>query len=326
MTVAGPLHTTSQEATTHSFPGGWGRGYCCVDGSPMVGEGAAVRRRRRSAPPVQQLSAFAGFRFPPEVIVLAVRWYLRFGLSYRDLEDLLAERSIDVDHVTLFRWVQRFTPLLIDAVRPCRHAVGVRWFVDETYVKVAGIWRYVYRAIDQHGQVIDVLVSKRRDIAAARSFFAKTLLAHGQPDEVVTDRAAALAHVIAELLPDARHNTRPVREQPDRVRPRSTESAAQTDARVEDRPHRQRRHPRPRVHPKPPTRPLRTRRRSTTRTAPHRRRIRRAGLDNLISGRTRGFSARRDQPTQRRPLGSGSGGGCRRGEHGHGEDDEYAGE
>jgi transposase-like protein len=91
-----------------------------------------------------EFSAFAGFRFPPEVIVLAVRWYLRFGLSYRYLEELLAERGIEVDHVTLFRWVQRFTPELIDTARPTRHAVGDRWFVDETYVKVAGVWRYVY--------------------------------------------------------------------------------------------------------------------------------------------------------------------------------------
>jgi IS6 family transposase len=84
-----------------------------------------------------------GFRFPPEIIVLAVRWYLRFGLSYRDVEKLLVERGIEVDHVTVFRWVQRFTPLLADAARPCRRAVGDRWFVDETYVKVAGRWRYV---------------------------------------------------------------------------------------------------------------------------------------------------------------------------------------
>ena len=70
--------------------------------------------------------------------MLAVRWYLRFGLSYRDVEELLAERGVEVDHVTLYRWVQRFTPLLVEAARPCRHAVGDRWFVDETYVKVAG--------------------------------------------------------------------------------------------------------------------------------------------------------------------------------------------
>ena len=99
--------------------------------------------RRRSESP-----SFAGFRFAPDVILKAVRWYLRFGLSYRDVEELLAERGVEVDHVTIYRWVQRFTPLVIDAARPCRHSVGDRWFVDETYVRVAGVWRYVYRAVD----------------------------------------------------------------------------------------------------------------------------------------------------------------------------------
>jgi IS6 family transposase len=111
--------------------------------------------------------SFAGFRFPPDVVLLAVRWYLRYGLSYRDVEELLAERGVEVDHVTIYRWVQRFTPLVIDAARPCRHSVGDRWFVDETYVRVAGVWRYVYRAVDQHDQVIDVNVSKRRNVGAA---------------------------------------------------------------------------------------------------------------------------------------------------------------
>jgi hypothetical protein len=72
--------------------------------------------------------------------------YLRYALSYRDVEELLAERSIQVDHVTIFRWVQRFTPLLIDAARPCRHAPGDRWFMDETYAKISGRWVYLYRA------------------------------------------------------------------------------------------------------------------------------------------------------------------------------------
>ena len=136
-----------------------------------------------------------------------MRWYLRYSLSYRDLEELLAERGIDVDHVTLFRWVQRFTPELIDAARPGRHLAGDRWFVDETYVKVAGVWRYVYRAVDQHGQVIDVYVSNHRDITAARTFFTAAVAAHGEPAEVVTDRAAPLAHVIDDLLPAALHTT-----------------------------------------------------------------------------------------------------------------------
>jgi transposase, IS6 family len=165
-----------------------------------------MRSRRCRSTPVLPSSASAGFRFPPEVIVLAVRWYLRFGLSYRDLEELLLERGIDVNHVTVFWWVQRFTPLLADAARPCRHVVGDRWFVGETYVKVAGRWRYVYRAVDQYGQVVDVCVSSKRDIRAARRFFTTSLRAHGERTEVVTDRAPALRAVIDELIPAAFHN------------------------------------------------------------------------------------------------------------------------
>ena len=152
-------------------------------------------------------SAFVGFRFPPEVILLAVRWYLRFGLSYRDVEELLAERGIDVDHVSVYRWVRRFTPLLVDAARPCRHAVGNRWYVDETYLKVSGTWRYLYRAIDQFGQVVDVLLSTKRDTRAARRFFARAMAdTRTEPAEVVTDLAPAYLGVLDELLPAAFHN------------------------------------------------------------------------------------------------------------------------
>ncbi len=165
------------------------------------------RRGHRRQVPVVSSSAFKGFRFPPEVIVLAVRWYLRYGLSYREVEELLGERGIEVDHVTIYRWVQRFTPLLADAAGPCRRVVGDRWFVDETYVKVAGKWRFVYRAVDQHGQVIDVLVSSRRDLGAASRFFSAALRAHGEPIEVVTDRAPALRAAIEGLVPAAFHNT-----------------------------------------------------------------------------------------------------------------------
>jgi transposase, IS6 family len=166
-----------------------------------------MRPRRSSPCPVVPSSAFKGFRFPPELIVLALRWYLRYGLSYRDVEELLGERGIEVDHVTIYRWVQRFTPLLADAAVPCRHIVGDRWYVDETYVKVAGRWRYVYRAVDQYGQIIDVLLSARRDIRSARRFFATALRAHGEPVEVVTDRAPALRAAIRGLLPAVFHNT-----------------------------------------------------------------------------------------------------------------------
>jgi transposase, IS6 family len=150
-------------------------------------------------------SVFAGFRFPREVVSLAVRWYLRYGLSYRDVEELLGERGIAVDHVTIYRWVQRFTPEFIEAARPCHHAPGDRWFADETYVKVAGKWTYLYRAVDQYGQVIDVLLSAKRDLAAARRFFSQALRAGTVPVEVTTDRAPVYPRVLDELVPSALH-------------------------------------------------------------------------------------------------------------------------
>jgi transposase, IS6 family len=150
-------------------------------------------------------SVFAGFRFPREVISVAVRWYLRYGLSYRDVEELLAERGVTVDHVTVYRWVQRFTPEFVEAARPCRHAPGDRWFVDETYLRVAGRWTYLYRAVDQYGQVIDVLLSVRRDLAAARRFFTRAVTAGTVPAEVTTDRAPVSPRVLDELVPSALH-------------------------------------------------------------------------------------------------------------------------
>ncbi len=139
--------------------------------------------------PVRWSFGVRRIRFPPDVIAVAVRWYLRYGLSYRDVEELLNERGIVVDHVTIYRWVQRFTPLFIDAARPCRHSPGDRWLMDETYVKIGGRWHYLYRANDQYGQVDDVYLSARRDAAAARAFFTKALaVTQCEPVEVVTDR------------------------------------------------------------------------------------------------------------------------------------------
>ncbi len=152
-------------------------------------------------------SAFAGFRFPREVISVAVRWYLRCGLSYRDVEELLAERGVDVDHVTIYRWVQRFTPEFVEAARPRRHIPGDRWFVDETYVKVNGRWAYLYRAVDQYGQVIDVWLSARRDLTAARMFFTRALATGAVPVEVTTDRAPAYPRILDELIAGALHDT-----------------------------------------------------------------------------------------------------------------------
>jgi transposase-like protein len=165
-------------------------------------------RTRRPHPATIARFAFAGFRFPPDVVFIAVPWYLRFGLSYRDVEELLAERGVEVDHVTAYRWVLRVAPLLADAARPCRRRVGDRWHVDETYVKVAGRWRYVYRAVDQFGQVIDVFASPHRDVKAARRFSERAIdTTKVTPVEVVTDGAATYPIVVEGLLPAAWHRT-----------------------------------------------------------------------------------------------------------------------
>jgi DDE domain len=144
-------------------------------------------------------------------------------------DQLLAERGVTVDHVTVYRWVQRFTPEFIEAARPGRHASGDRWFADETYIKIAGRWTYLYRAVDQYGQVVDVLLSERRDLAAARRFFTWALRAGTVPAEVITDRAPAYPRVLDELIPSALHTTERYANNRSRP-PRSAEGPAPADA------------------------------------------------------------------------------------------------
>ena len=134
--------------------------------------------------------AFRWFRFPADVILWAVRWYLQFPISYRDLEQMLADREVAVDHTTLSRWVQRFAPELEKRMRcylrPCRGP----WHVDETHVRVDGRWRYLYRAVDSTGQTIDFLLSAKRDKPTARRFFRRALGRENtrNPRIIVTDR------------------------------------------------------------------------------------------------------------------------------------------
>jgi transposase-like protein len=138
-------------------------------------------------------SAFKGFRFPPEIIVLAVRWYLRYGLSYRDVEELLTERGIEVDHVSVFRWVQCFTPrssTRLDRAAIRSGPVG-SWTRPASKSRVAGATST--EPWTRNGQIIDVYVSPRRDTQAARRFFETALASHGEPIEVVTDRARRCA-------------------------------------------------------------------------------------------------------------------------------------
>jgi IS6 family transposase len=114
---------------------------------------------------------------------------------------------VNVDHVTVYRWVRRFTPKFVEAARPRRHVPGDRWFLDETYVKVNRGWTYLHRAVDQFGQVIDVWLSARRDLTAARTFFTRALATGVVPVEVTTDRAPAYPRVLDELTLTALHDT-----------------------------------------------------------------------------------------------------------------------
>lgn len=155
---------------------------------------------------LRRATPFSGNRFPPDVIALAVRWYLRFRLSYADVVELLAERGVRVDPSTVYDWVQEFAPLYEEAARQFRRAAGSTWNVDETYTKVAGKSFYVYRAIDGLGQVVDVYVSARRAASDAAAFFRRAIAATGVvPDEVMTDGAAAYPPALAAVLPGVLH-------------------------------------------------------------------------------------------------------------------------
>jgi putative transposase len=130
---------------------------------------------------------FKGRHFDRSVILLCVRWYLAYSLSLRNLEEMMAERGISVDHATVHRWVIRYSPELLERFNQRKRAVTGRWHIDETYVKVRGQWRYLYRAIDSNGDTIEFWFSERRDFTAAKRFLRKALKRHGRPERIVID-------------------------------------------------------------------------------------------------------------------------------------------
>jgi transposase, IS6 family len=142
---------------------------------------------------------FRGRHFEAEIIVLCVRWYLRFGLSLRNLEEIMAERSLSVDHVTIWRWVQRYAPELNRRCRPELRKTNGSWRVDETYVRIAGEWTYLYRAVDSSGATIDFLLSRRRDAEAAKCFLRKALKEHPRPRVINVDGNPSYPKAIQEL-------------------------------------------------------------------------------------------------------------------------------
>jgi transposase, IS6 family len=137
--------------------------------------------RGQRAAEVRPDQSFKGRQFTAEVILWAVRWYVMFPISYRDLELMLQDRGVSVDHTTIYRWIQAYAPEIEKRIRPHLRSSNGSWRVDETYVKMKGRWMYLYRAVDSRGQTIDFLLSAKRDAEAAKRFFRKAL---GQPHKV----------------------------------------------------------------------------------------------------------------------------------------------
>jgi putative transposase len=130
-------------------------------------------------------------RFPIDVILVCIRWYAAYPLSHRHLEEMMQERGVAVDHSSINRWEIRFLPLLEKAFRKHKHAVGSSWRMDETYIKVNGAWKYLYRAVDKQGQTVDFLLTAKRDAAAARCFLKKAIRHNAVPDKVTMDKSGA---------------------------------------------------------------------------------------------------------------------------------------
>ena len=134
---------------------------------------------------------FKGAHYPREVILYSVFFYVRYGVSYRDLEEIMAERGISVDHATLNRWVVRYSPLIAKEAKKRKQPVAGSWRMDETYIKVKGQWIYLYRAIDKYGNTVDFMLSQQRDEAAATAFFKQAIDDNGLPSKVVIDKSGA---------------------------------------------------------------------------------------------------------------------------------------
>ena len=141
-------------------------------------------------------NAFRRLHYPVDIIAQCVRWYLTYSLSLRNLEEMMAERGVIVDHSTLHRWIIRLVPFLDKVFRRYKRRPGGRWRMDETYIRVKGQWKYLYRAVDSDGQTIDFLLTAKRDTAAALRFFSKAIRQHGEPE---IDKSGANTAALAEL-------------------------------------------------------------------------------------------------------------------------------
>jgi len=143
--------------------------------------------------------ATKGMRFPIDIILVCIRWYVAYPLSYRHLEEIMQERGVFVDHSSINRWAIRFLPLLEKVFRKHKRPVGGSWRMDETYIKVKGAWKYLYRAVDKEGKTIDFLLTARRDKASALRFFDKAMKSSGVPEKVTMDKSGANKAAMDEI-------------------------------------------------------------------------------------------------------------------------------
>jgi putative transposase len=134
---------------------------------------------------------FKGMRFPIDVILVCIRWYAAYPLSYRHLEEIMEERGVSVDHSTINRWAIRFLPLIEKMARKNKRPVSRSWRMDETYIKVKGTWKYLYRAVDKHGKTVDFLLTAKRDMATAKRFFDKAMGANEDPKKIAMDKSGS---------------------------------------------------------------------------------------------------------------------------------------
>ena len=152
---------------------------------------------------------FKGRHFDREIIILCVRWYLRFKLSFRDLVEMMAERGVDLAHTTIMRWIQRYTPEFVKRWDRFACKAGRSWRVDETYVKIKGRWTYLYRAVDSEGKTVDFLLRAKRDVDAAKAFFRRAFKSQGGlPRAITLDGYQASHRAARECLGEHRRGKR----------------------------------------------------------------------------------------------------------------------
>ena len=140
--------------------------------------------------------------YPIEVMLICVRWYAAYPLSLRHIEEMMAERGIEVDHATIHRWAMKILPVLTKVLRHRKRPVGTSWRVDETYIKVCGEWKYLYRAVDKLGWTVDFLLTARRDLAAARRFFERAMDQNDVPEKITIDKSGANTAAVQGLIAD----------------------------------------------------------------------------------------------------------------------------